>query len=82
VAGEPAGRISTVNQPNGLHHMSVDPHSTKRDAHMTRLTRSWRHRQLIAGLSKTEWSLLLLLVCVTNIIVATVAWYVVGSLMR
>jgi hypothetical protein len=70
----------------GLHHqMTVAPeHPAKRDADRTRPSKSWRQIRLpLRGeLGKIELSVLLPLVFVGNVIVATIVWYVVGSLLR
>jgi hypothetical protein len=59
-------------------------HSAKRDADRVRPLKSWRQISppLIGELGKLELSLLLPLVFTANVIVATIVWFVVGSLLR
>jgi hypothetical protein len=59
-------------------------HSAKRDADRVRPLKSWRQigLPLIGELSQLELTVLLPLVFTANVIVATIVWFVVGSLLR
>jgi hypothetical protein len=58
--------------------------TTFRHAERSRLLKSWHQISLplISELGRLELSLLLALVFTANVIVATIAWFVVGSLLR
>jgi hypothetical protein len=59
-------------------------HSIKRDVDVTRSVKSTRRILvlLFGRMHQTKWSVLVPVVFAVNVIVATVAWFVVGLLMR
>jgi hypothetical protein len=80
-AGPPGDR----SNPNGLRKMAgARRHSVKRDADRSRPLKSWHQIKLplIGELGRLELSLLLLLIFTADAIVATIVWFVVGSLLR
>jgi hypothetical protein len=79
------GPLGDQSNPNGLRKMAgARRHSVKRDTDRSRPLKSWHqiNLPLIGELGRLELSLLLLLVFTANVIVATLAWFVVGSLLR
>jgi hypothetical protein len=62
----------------------VRRHSVKRDADQVRPLKSWRQISLplMGGSGQLELTVLLPLMFTANVIVATIVWFVVGSLLR
>jgi hypothetical protein len=74
-----AHRTGCTEQMSGVRR-----HSAKRDGDRVRPMKSWRQISppLIGKLGQLELGILLPLVFTANVIVATIAWSVVGSLLR
>jgi hypothetical protein len=76
------GGQGQVRASNGLQQMpGVRRHSVKRDADRVRPLKSWRQISLPL-IGQLELTVLLPLVFTANVIVATIVWFVVGSLLR
>jgi hypothetical protein len=87
--GEATSEITVIRlriESNELRHqMSVAPqHSARRDADGTRPVKSTRPISvpLFGKMRQIKLSVLLPVVFAVNVVVATVAWYIVGLLMR
>jgi hypothetical protein len=84
-ARRPANNHRAAHRTGCTNQMSGAPrNSVKRDADRVRPLKSWRQVRLslIGELGQLELIVMLPLVFTANVIVATIVWFVVGSLLR